>query len=176
MSADSSNPTSTPIEFGNIDGIYPTLFQAFTPERLFSSLDSNILDVAFFIPGTTTPAITTGFGAIFTDVDLANTTSLAFFDTADNLLGTFFVPEMAGDETLSFLGILFTEGELVSSVRIILGNQALSAGNTNGDFVVLDDFIYGEPRLAPAQVSEPTTLALFGIALAGLAFRRRKRA
>ena len=38
-----------------------------------------IVDVNFFIPGSSIPAATQGFGAVFTDVDLPNTTSLMFF-------------------------------------------------------------------------------------------------
>lgn len=172
VSADSVNPTATPIEFGNIDASYPGLFEPFSPERLFTSLGSTILDVFFYIPGTTTPAFTSGFGAVFTDVDLAGTT-LQLFDAENESLGTFAVPSILGDETLSFLGVLFTD-ELVSRVRITLGTQVLGPGILDPDLVVLDDFIFGEPRLAQAQVSEPATLALLGIALAALAFRRRK--
>ena len=70
----------TPIEFGNIDASYPSTFAPFSPQRLFTALGSNILDVNFFVPGTTTAAVVRGFGAVFTDVDLDNTTSIQFFD------------------------------------------------------------------------------------------------
>jgi len=176
VSADDSNPTSTPIEFGNIDPSYPGLFRTFSPQRLFTSLGSNIVDVSFFIPGSTTPAFTTGFGAIFTDVDFANTSSLQFFDATNNSLGTFFVPHVAVTETLSFLGILFNEGAVVSRVRITSGNQVLAGGNTTEDLVALDDFIYGEPRIAQ-QVPEPVTLLLLAMGLFALgAFRLRPTA
>lgn len=111
VSADSSNSTTTPVEFGNIDPNYPAFFETFSAQRLFTSLGSNVLDVSFFIPGSTTPALTTGFGAVFTDVDLPDTTSLQFFDAANSSLGTFFVPNVAANETLSFLGILFSEAQ-----------------------------------------------------------------
>ncbi len=174
VSANVVNPTATPIEFGNIDASYPGLFRTFSPQRIFTSLGSNVLDVSFFIPGSMTPAVTTGFGAVFTDVDFANTSSLQFFDASNNSLGTFFAPNIAGaNETLSFLGVLFSEGAVVSRVRITSGNQVLAPGNTTEDLVVLDDFIYGEPRIAQ-QVPEPGTLLLLAMGLFALgAFRLR---
>lgn len=60
VSANAVNPTSTPIEFGNIDASYPALFLTFSPQRLFASLGSNVLDVTFFVPGSATPASTRG--------------------------------------------------------------------------------------------------------------------
>jgi hypothetical protein len=177
VSANAVNSTSTPIEFGNINPSYPSFFETFSAQRLFTSLDSNILDVFFFIPGSTTPAVTTGFGAVFTDVDLANTSSLQFFNQGGDSLGSFFVPNISGDETLSFLGVVFDAGELISIVRVTSGNQVLGPTNTlTNDVVVLDDFIYGEPRLAQAQVSEPGALALLAIALFAFVLSRRKRA
>src|SRR2546422_8430683 len=88
--------SGTPVEFGNINATYTGLFQTFSPQRLFTALGSNVLDVNFFVPGTTTPALTRGFGSVFTDVDLANITSLQFFDASNTSLGTFFVPAGGG--------------------------------------------------------------------------------
>src|SRR5437867_620642 len=48
VSANAVNPTSTPIEFGNINPTYPSIFQTFSPQRLFTALGSNIVDVHFF--------------------------------------------------------------------------------------------------------------------------------
>jgi len=49
---------------------YGTIFTAFSPLRLFSAIESNITEVDFFVPGgANKPAATTGFGAVFTDVD-----------------------------------------------------------------------------------------------------------
>src|SRR5947209_16797545 len=47
VSANSVNPTSTPIEFGNLNGTYPASFTTFSPQRLFTALGSNITDVVF---------------------------------------------------------------------------------------------------------------------------------
>jgi hypothetical protein len=154
--------SGTPVEFGNINVLYPGLFKTFSAQRLFTALGSNVIDVNFFIPGTTTPAFTTGFGAVFSDVDLANTTSIQFFDLANALIGTIIAPSITGSETLSFVGGLFNSGEQISRVRISSGNSALGPNESllTTDLVVMDDFIYAEPRAITA-VPEPASLGLF---------------
>ncbi len=166
--------SGTPIEFGNIDPSYPNFFTTFSAERLFTALGSTITDVRFFIPGSSTPALTNGFGAVFTDVDLAGTTSLAFFDASDQLIQTFGVMNIPGDQTLSFLGVKFSEGAIVSRVRITSGNQVLAPGTLALDSVVMDDFIYGEPVAATAAVPEPATLTLVGTGIAACWMKRRR--
>lgn len=166
--------SGTAVDFGNIDPNYPDFFAPFSAERLFTALGSNITDVSFFIPGSTTQALTNGFGAVFSDVDLANLTSLEFFDINDVSLGSFNVPNIAGNQTLSFLGVTF-DTPVVSRVRITSGNQILASGNTFTDLVVMDDFIFGEPVAAPASVPDGgSTLCLLGLALAGIARAARK--
>lgn len=179
VSANAVNPTSAPINFGNINPTYPALFQTFSPQRLFTSLGSNVLDVNFFMPGSTDPALTRGFGAVFTDVDLADTTLLTFFDASNAPLGSFSVPAGPADASLSFLGVDFGSA-VVSRVRITNGNTALGPNELDGvDLVVNDDFIYGEPTAAPpVGVPEPGTLAaLFaGLVGLGLVYRQRGKA
>jgi hypothetical protein len=138
----SANAADGPVRFGNIEPNYPSLFQAFSQQKLFTPINSNIVDVSFFIPGSSDSALTRGFGAVFTDVDLPNTTSLTFFGATNQLLGTFFVPSALGDQTFSFLGVDFGLPE-VSRVRITNGNVALAPGQLDPDVVVVDDFIYG---------------------------------
>jgi hypothetical protein len=117
---------------------------------LFTPLGSHVTDVTFFLAGTATPALTTGFGAVFTDVDNANATSIQFFDQASASLGTFFAPTANGG--LSFLGVSFPAAA-ISRVRITTGNANLASGVPDNpsttDLVVMDDFIYGEPGVAP---------------------------
>jgi hypothetical protein len=163
--------------FGNIDPSYTNTFAPFSAQRLFTALGSNILDINFFLPGTATPSTVSAFGAIFSDVDLANTTSLQLFDGSNISLGTFFVPAAGSSQRFSFLGIAYNAGEQIGRVRITNGNAALGAGVLDGtsDVVVMDDFIYSEPA---AAVPEPGTLlsGLAGIALLAVARHRRRHA
>jgi hypothetical protein len=169
--------SGTPVEFGNINATYPDLFATFSPQRLFTALGSNIVDVNFFIPGSSTPAFTTGFGAVFTDVDLANTTSIQFFDLANVLIGTVVAPSATGNGTLSFAGGVFNAGEQVGRVRLTNGNANLGPNEalTAVDLVVMDDFIYGEPRTI-AAVPEPAAAIPLMLGLLLIAGYKRKSA
>src|SRR5437867_882702 len=110
-------------DFANINPNYTTTFQPFTTQRLFTALGSNITDVNFFVAGTTTPATTSGFGAIFSDLDTAGSTTIQYFDALGSTLGTFQVPPLAGSQTLSFLGASFPTS-VIGRVRITSGNAA----------------------------------------------------
>jgi hypothetical protein len=140
----SANAGVAPIEFDNINPTYSSLFTIFSPQRLFTALDSKRLTVRFFVPGSTTPATSSGFGAVFTDVDRPGT-KIAYFNAAGDKLATFGVPISPGSETLSFLGVRFLE-DRIAMVRITSGNSRLGPNERRGrDLVVMDDFIYGEP-------------------------------
>ena len=173
VSAKAVNPASTPIEFGNVNPGFPALFRTFSAQRLFSAVGSNVTDVTFFVPGSTQAATSTAFGVVFTDVDVANATRLQFFDVAGVSMGTVSAPNVAGNETLSFIGLRFDAGDRFSRVRITSGSQALSGGAEIGDFAVMDDFIYAEP--ISAAIPEPATLAMLTGGIALLAWRLRRR-
>ncbi len=169
----SANAGIAPIQFDNINPTYSATFETFSPQRLFTSLGNNTLDVNFFIPGSDKPALTQGFGAVFTDVDLADTTLISLFDVSNNSLGTFFVPATAGSETFSFLGILFPD-PVISRVRITSGDVPVGSIDQNGDpadVVVMDDFIYGEPKGIP---DTGMSVALLAIAFSAVEIARRK--
>jgi hypothetical protein len=169
----SANAADGPVRFGNIDPNYLNLFQVFSQQKLFTAIGSNIVDVSFFIPGSSTPALTQGFGAVFTHVALPDTTSLMFFGPNNESLGTFFVPSFPGDQTFSFLGVDFGALE-VSRVRITSGNVALALGQLGPGVTVMDDFIYGEPSVPGPIVGT----GLPGLILAGgglLAWWRRRQ-
>lgn len=173
--------SGTPVRFGNIDPSYPSTFTTFSPERLFGVLDDGnpppAIDVSFFVPGTTTPATVSGFGAMFTDDDGA--VSLEFFGPNGEDLGTIFGAPASGD--VSFLGLSFDAGERIGRVRIRPGNVGLGSGNNDGggspfppgfifDVVAMDDLIYSEPAAAPAiPTASRTTLLALTVCLAALA-------
>jgi len=145
LSADSDNPTHTAVRFGNINPAFPAIFNTFSPQRLFTALESNIVETLFFVPGTSQGATVAGFGSVFTDVDGAATTKIEYFDADGQLL--FSRNVLAGPTNrggLSFLGVGFDAGERVSLVRITSGNRIVKT--PSNDVVVMDDFIYGEPQ------------------------------
>jgi hypothetical protein len=163
--------------FGN--ATYGNDFGVFSPNRLFTPVGSNVTDEFFFIPGTNggTPATVIGFGAVFTDVDLANSTTVEFFDEFGDRLASLSVPAgTVADRSLSFLGVVFDAGEQIFRVRITTGTDPLASGTNDNpgggvDLVAMDDFIFGEPTAVP----EPTTLAVLGAGLIGLGAARRRR-
>ncbi|MFK7884084.1 MAG: hypothetical protein AB8F26_07880 [Phycisphaerales bacterium] len=153
--------------FSNINSAYADQFSTFSPERLFTAIDSNVVNVNFFVAGTNQAATTRGFGAVFSDVDVYGSTSIEYFDVYGDLIGSYTVeagPTQSG--SLSFLGLSFDEA-IIASVRIYSGTDALGGIEGGGtDLVVMDDFIFGEP------VPGPGTLAF--IPAAAFAMRRRR--
>lgn len=154
---------AAPPEFGEINPNYPNLFNVFSPPRLFAALNSNVVDVVFHVPGNTAiPAGTSGFGAVFTDVDSNTSTKMEFYAPDGTLLYEKNVLAGSGDAYLSFLGVSFDAGELVSRVRIISGNSALGPDETGTvDVVAMDDFIYAEPVATQGLTITPESGKLF---------------
>jgi hypothetical protein len=142
--------TGVPTEFDNINPTYSSLFKTNSPQKLFAVIGSTISEQIFFVPGTTIPATVSGFGAIFTDVDRSFSTRMDYFDVSGKLLYSTIVPgQRNSNETLSFVGVSFNEGERVYKVVITSGNTPLGPDKNETrirDIVVMDDFIYGEPQ------------------------------
>ena len=143
--------------FGNAS--YATIFQPFSAQRMFSPIGSNITEVQFSIPGNgTVPAVTAGFGAVFGDVDQPDgsgpgnkrgnrgaSTLIQYFGANGQLLYSSFVPASPGDASLTFFAVLFSDAR-IASVRILTGDAAPGPDDDDLDIVVMDDFIYAEPR------------------------------
>lgn len=161
--------SGTPVRFDNINPTYSAQFQTFSPQRLFTALGSNIVRIDFFVPGTNTPAVVSGFGAVFTDVEVAGSTIYTLFLGNGSNGGQFAVP-VGPAGGLSFLGLTDPLG--YSRIIIQSGNAALGPNeNLNSiDLVVMDDFIYGEPN---AIVPEPGTFVLTALGGVLVLFRRR---
>ena len=144
--------------FAEINPNYANEFKAFSPKVTFSAIGGNVIDAVFRIPGATTPGVVTGFGAVFSDVDLDGVTSIEPMDKDGRSLGRLFVPRRSDTNGLSFLGVKFDQA-IVASVRIVCGNGTLGATTndvTDGgtaDLVVVDNFIYGEPQPIPGSAS-----------------------
>lgn len=135
-------------DFAEIDPSYADQFEAFSRKRLFTYLGNNITEVTFNVPGTNTPAYTNAFGVIFSDVDIASSTTIEYFNDSKSL-GIF--KAATAPQGFTLLGVSFPY-EKITRVKITSGNGLLKTGVkdiTNGgdkDLVVMDDFIYGEPK------------------------------
>jgi hypothetical protein len=136
----------------DVNGNFAGEFNAFSKPKLFTARGSTVVDVQFVVAGSNTPALVTGFGSVFADVGLDSSTTIQYFDAAGNLLATVKAPRRSDAAGLSFVGAVF-ESAIVARVRITSGNTPIDAtvddnvgAGGNRDIVVMDDFIYGEPR------------------------------
>jgi hypothetical protein len=139
-------------DFSFINPKYDNQFNAFSPAKTFIADGSNITDNFFKVPGTNIDATVQGFGVVFSDVDNRASTSMDFYN-GDRLLGSFKVPNNGNNNPggFSFLGVYFPN-EKVTRVRIYSGSAALSttqddlSDDGDADLVIMDDFIYSEPK------------------------------
>ena len=140
--------------FSEINPDYARQFLFFTAPNLFAPIGSNQLDQSFEVAGQPTPAVVRGFGIVFSDVDLADQTTIQLFRQDGSSLGTYSAPVRSDEGGFSFVGVTFADA-IIARVRITLGTGALganvediSAGGTV-DVVVVDNLIYSEPRRIP---------------------------
>ena len=184
VSADSDsdndgNPGPLATEFGNLNSQSADQFAAFSAQRIFGLLGTNTMDVLFDLAGSPgTAASVRGFGVVFTDVEVADLTTLEFFDAQGHLLFTQSAepfPFVGSDSfgSFSFVGVLF-DTPLVARVHLTVGEFDAAfmqvPGSGGRDAVAMDDFIYGEPTVVPL----PPSALLLGASLVGLLARRRR--
>lgn len=183
VSADSDsdgdgNPGPVATLFGNHSPDNAADFAAFSPERIFGLNGTNEMDVTFNVSGSPgTPGLVRGFGAIFTDVELAGGSKLDFYDASNNLLLTRDVPAFSftgadSFKSFSFVGASFPTA-IVARVHITAGGYDLNLTQFGADdAIAMDDFIYGEPIAVP----EPGVVTIAGLAALALAGLRRRSA
>src|SRR5262245_18635305 len=121
---------------------YATTFAPFSNTRLFPPVGSRITNGLFFVPGTGggTPAVVTGFRAVFTDVDEPNgeskggkhSTQIEYFDADGRRIFTGFVPSSPGDAGFSFFGVVFDDPR-IARVRITTGDTKPGKDDGNQD-------------------------------------------
>lgn len=172
------DPTDANLRFGGVNPTYNAEFGVFSAQRLFVADGSVVTDVTFRVPSSPDRVATVnGFGAVFTDVDLAGTSWMEFYGAGDALLHKEFVTKASvGKAGMSFLGVVF-DTDRVERVRIVAGNMALSSDVNDGafldnigtvDVVAMDDFVYGEPVPGPG-------FAGLGVGAMVMAGARRRR-
>jgi hypothetical protein len=139
--------------FKDVNPTYADQFNFFSANKVFAPVGSNQLDQLFRVAGQPTPAVTRAFGIVFSDVDVADKTTIELFANDGTSLGTFSAPARSDAGGLSFVGVTFPDA-IIARARITLGTGALGAGVNDitaggtADLVVLDNVIYGEPRKA----------------------------
>jgi hypothetical protein len=152
FSTDGSGFRVSDNDFLDVNPDYPDQFNAFSPIRTFTAVGSNLSAVQFFVAGTTTSALSSGFGVVFSDVDEAGSAAIKLIGADGRSFGEFFAPVCAGG--FSFVGVAF-DTSVINRVEIKSGKGALGSSLADvsdrdhegaRDLVVMDDFIYGEPR------------------------------
>lgn len=134
----------------NFKDIDPAFVDArsFSGTQTFANVNSNLWQIEPEVAGQAVNATVKGFGIVFSDVDLDNSTSMEFFNESRSL-GKFFVPKQDNNTSFSFLGVYF-KNEKVTSIKVghdgplNTGEKDVTQGGTK-DLVVLDDFLYDEP-------------------------------
>ena len=153
FTTDGSGFRNDSTKFLDINPTYADEFRSFSPNKIFAPVGSNVLDVRFEVAGQPTPAVSSGFGVVFSDVDVANATTIELFAQDGTSLGIVAAPVRTDTVGLSFVGVSFNQS-VIARVRVTLGTGALATGVNDiseggvTDLVVLDNLIYGEPKKA----------------------------
>jgi len=152
FSTDGTGLSVSDNDFSFINPAYSAEFNSFSPVRTFSAIGSPTTRVDLFVAGTSTPARSTGFGVVFSDVDEMGSASIKLLGVNGESLGVYHAPPCGG--RFSFVGVQFPS-PLLAAVEIRSGHGPLGADAADvtdrdhgpaRDLVIMDDFIYGEPR------------------------------
>jgi hypothetical protein len=152
LSTDGTGLRVSDNDFADVNPDYADEFNAFSPIRTFAAVGSNEVDVTFFVAGTTSPALSSGFGVVFSDVDNNGSAAIKLIAASGSSLGKYHAPACPGG--FSFVGVVFSS-PVIASVEITSGKGPLDGDAADvsdrdhgpaRDLVIMDDFIYGEPR------------------------------
>jgi hypothetical protein len=152
FSTDGAGLSVSDNDFAFINPAYASQFNSFSPIRTFSAIASAETRVDLFVAGTQTPARSTGFGVVFSDVDEHGSASVKLLGVTGNSLGVYHAPPCPGG--FSLVGVQFPT-PLVAAIDIQSGHGPLGPDATDvsdrdhgpaRDLVIMDDFVYGEPR------------------------------
>jgi hypothetical protein len=152
FSTDGSGLSVSDNDFAFINPAYGAQFNSFSPVRTFSAIGSATSRVDLFVAGTGTPARSTGFGVVFSDVDEMGSASIKLLGANHNSLGVYHAPPCDGG--FSFVGVQFPT-PLLAAIEIRSGQGPLGADAADvsdrdrgpaRDLVIMDDFVYGEPH------------------------------
>ncbi|MEP5759692.1 MAG: VPLPA-CTERM sorting domain-containing protein [Litoreibacter sp.] len=175
----STEASGEPIRFGFEDDL-----DVFSSERLFAPTGGTVFDVLFFDPfDQTGPAAVSGLGIVFNNVASSlkdssqSNTFVNFFteeqDMATDTAAYSFAAEQSSG--LSFLGVLFDE-PIIAGATVYAGLIPFDEAKYGSDVVAMDDFIFGEPTVAPVPI--PASALMLGSTLffgGGAAMRRNRR-
>lgn len=152
FSTDGSGFRVSDNDFFDVNPDYADEFNAFSPFKTFAAVGSNLSNVQFFVAGTNTRALSAGFGVVFSDVDEPGSAAINLIGADGRSYGEFFAPVCP--EGFSFVGVAF-DAPVIARVEIksgkgVLGSNLADVSDRDHagarDLVVMDDFIYGEPR------------------------------
>jgi len=133
--------------FAEINPAATSQFSSFSGDKSFANVSGSLWDVEFQVAGKTEAAFVRGFGIVFSDVDLSNSTSMEVFSDQRSL-GKYFVPAKQGSN-FSFLGVYF-KNEKVTRITVAhdghldQGQKDISDNGT-ADLVTMDNFLWNEP-------------------------------
>lgn len=135
------------VEFGDLNGSYAANFPFKSPAINFKYKEDDGQPNVFRLADLHTPGLIQGFGAVFTDVEKADTSGLVFKDQFDREIAHFYVPAGANAQQ-QFLGVVFSR-PVIAEADVLMGEQGENFGDvddlTDGgpaDVVVTDDFVF----------------------------------